>query len=293
MNDSTLVLPQLDQELAELVERCEAGRPDARRKPAPSQAAPATPSPAQLAKQLRSDGDKGRSARTRYPISAYVGMNGSGKTLCMVHDTLPSLFNGRDIYTTVPLRLPDGTVPSNVHLLTDWAQVLNAEHADILLDEVSAIASARETEALPPQIATLLQQLRKRDLLLRWTAPSWMRADRILRETTRLITICRGFFPRRLDDSKWCSSTLFHFLSYDAGDYTDFSSLNSTKKRLKPLQGTWYRLQPHLAKDCYDTLAQVTTIGTVLMSGRCAVCGGRRRVPECSCDEYQELMHRK
>ena len=71
--------------------------------------------------------------RCNYPIAAYVGVNGSGKTLLMVHDTLPSLANGRDIYTTVPLHLPDGTIPPNVHILHDWSQVLEAEHADILL----------------------------------------------------------------------------------------------------------------------------------------------------------------
>lgn len=242
---------------------------------------------------LAHDKPHGRPLRVQYPIAAYVGVNGSGKTLLMVHDTLLSLVQGRDIYTTVPLHLPDDSIPGNVHILHDWSQVLNAQHADILLDEVSAIASARETEALPPQIATLLQQLRKRDLLLRWTAPNWMRADRILRETTRLITICRGMFPRKVDGAQWKSNSFFRFISYDAADYTDFSSLNSTRRALKPLQTNFMRLSKCCAKDCYDTYDSVSTIGTVLMSGRCAVCGGRRRVPDCTCADYKALMHRK
>lgn len=181
-SDKTLIIPPLASlSLARLVFGAGAADDAESRKPAASRhrQAPAEPIPA-------NDKPHGRALRCNYPIAAYVGVNGSGKTLLMVHDTLPSLANGRDIYTTVPLHLPDGTIPPNVHILHDWSQVLEAEHADILLDEVSAIASARETEALPPQIATLLQQLRKRDLLLRWTAPNWMRADRILRETTRL-----------------------------------------------------------------------------------------------------------
>lgn len=70
--------------------------------------------------------DCGRSYRTRYAITAYIGSNGSGKTLCMVHDTLPSLYAGRMIYTTVPLTWPDGTTPPNVVMLHDWSQILNA-----------------------------------------------------------------------------------------------------------------------------------------------------------------------
>lgn len=235
----------------------------------------------------------GRTYRRRVPIAAYVGTNGSGKTLCMVHDTLPSIVQGRKIYTTVPIHYPDGTIPENVEILHEWSQILNAEHADILLDEVSAIVSARDSESLPPQMATLLQQLRKRDLVLRWTAPSWMRADKILRETTKLITICTGFFPKRMAESMWRSNRLFHWKSYDASDYTDFASIESTGHKLKCLQSSWHWLSGGSAADCYDTLAEVSTLGTVLMSGRCAVCGGRRRVPECSCADYVALKARK
>lgn len=239
------------------------------------------------ARTLQHDGDCGRSMRSRFPIAAYVGSNGSGKTLCMVHDTLPSLFNGRDIYTTVPLTLPDGSTPPNVHILTEWSQILDAEHADILLDEVSSIASSRESEILPPQICTLLQQLRKKDLVLRWTAPSWARADKVLRETTKIITICRGWFSVKDDSSQWRSNRLFLFRSYNAMDYTDFSSLQAPANKLKSLQSSLFLLTRHLAPNCYDTMETVSTIGTVLMSGRCAVCGGRRRVPECSCKDYK------
>lgn len=231
-------------------------------------------------------GNHGRRLRESQPIAAYVGVNGSGKTLAMVHDTLPALYTGRRIYTTVPLYI-DGVMPDNVELLTDWSQILDARHADILLDEVSAICSSRDTLALPPQIATLLQQLRKHDLRLRWTAPNWQRADRILRETTKTVTICRGMFPRRDPNSDWRRNTMFIWRTFDSADYTDFTSLDSAKKRLKPLQTAFYHLTKHsLAPQTYDTFAAVTTIGTVLESGRCAVCGGRRRVPECSCKDY-------
>lgn len=252
----------------------------------------APPRPAEQSK-TRLDGNHGRRLRESQPICAYVGVNGSGKTLAMVHDTLPALYAGRRIFTTVPLYI-DGVIPDNVEILTDWAQILDARHADILLDEVSAICSSRDTMALPPQIATLLQQLRKHDLRLRWTAPNWQRADRILRETTKTVTICRGMFPRRDPSSDWRRNTFFVWRSFDAADYTDFTSLNSAKKRLKPLQTAFYRLTKRsIAPQTYDTFAAVSTIGTVLESGRCAVCGGRRRVPECTCSDYVALKRKK
>lgn len=230
--------------------------------------------------------DCGRSYRRRFPIAAYIGSNGSGKTLCMVHDTLPSLYQGRRIYSTVPLFYPDGTKAENVELLHDWSQILEAEHADILLDEVSAIASSRESDALPPQVATLLQQLRKRDLVLRWTAPSWARADKILRETTKIVTICHGYFSHLVDGSMWRSNRLFRFSTFSAEDYTDFTQ-STAMARLRADQASWFRLSRHIAPQSYSTLASVSTIGTVLLSGRCAVCGGRRRVPECRCEDYK------
>lgn len=238
--------------------------------------------------------DHGRKFRRSMPISAYVGANGSGKTLCMVHDILPSLFSGRDIFTTVPLHLPDGTVPPNVHILTSWRQILDAEHADILLDEVSAICSSRDIYALPPQVATILQQLRKRDLTLRWTAPSWSRADRMLRETTQLLTVCHGWISHKDPANSWRRHVFFQFVSFDSGDYADFTDAAHIGRRLKPLKRSFYAIGPHaVAPSCYDTLAQVSTIGTVLDSGRCAVCGGRRTVPECTCADYVSRRHKR
>lgn len=238
--------------------------------------------------------DHGRKFRRSMPISAYVGSNGSGKTLCMVHDVLPSLFSGRDIYTTCPLHLPDGTVPPNVHILTSWRQILDAEHADILLDEVSAICSSRDIQALPPQVATILQQLRKRDLTLRWTAPSWSRADRMLRETTQLMTVCHGWISRKDPTNSWRRHVFFNWTSYDAGDYADFTDAAHVSRRLKPLKRAFYAIGPHaVAPACYDSWAQVSTIGTVLDSGRCAVCGGRRTVPECTCPDYVSRRHKR
>ena len=177
-------------------------------------------------------------------------------------------------------------------LVADADRLLSVPRACGDDPEVASIASSRETDALPPQIATLLQQLRKRDLVLRWTAPSWSRADKILRETTRTVTICYGYFSRPAEGSRWRSNRLFRFLSYDASDYTELD-INGARRRFDPQQSSWFLLSRHIARLCYDTMDSVSTIGTVLLSGRCAVCGGRRRVPECTCADYVALKARK
>ena len=43
----------------------------------------------------------------------------------------------------------------------------------------------------------------------------------------------------------------------------------------------------------YDTLAPVDRVGTVSDAGRCAYCGGGRRVHECCCDDYQSEKVRR
>src|SRR5438105_3161500 len=46
---------------------------------------------------------KKRARRRAYPIHAYVGANGGGKSAGMVWDTLPSLDAGRSVLSTVGL----------------------------------------------------------------------------------------------------------------------------------------------------------------------------------------------
>lgn len=229
------------------------------------------------------DRDAGRARRRLTSIHAYVGANGSGKSLAMVHDTLPSLDAGRTVLSTV--RLLDASTglehPSYVRL-TDWSQLLDAEHADVLFDEVVGIAGSREHAGLPVQVANLLVQLRRRDLVLRWTAPNWSRADKIIREVTQAVTLCRGMWGDRSADDRWAPKRLFRFKTFDTVDFEEWSLDKSV--RLSSAGRGWLVGPRSRAFASYDSLGQVERVGEVLDSGRCAHCGGRRAIPQCKCD---------
>lgn len=168
--------------------------------------------------QYRDKDARARRSRRGVPIHAYVGPNGGGKSIAMIYDTLPSLAMGRSVLSTV--HLLDWTIPDvdKLHMavppgsdakcnpeahhplfteLCDYRQLLDAEHCDVLLDEVTGVASSRESATMPAEIANLLVQLRRRDLCMRWTAPNWSRADVIIRECSQAVTTCRGFMRQK------------------------------------------------------------------------------------------------
>lgn len=228
------------------------------------------------------------SRRRRATIRAYVGLNGSGKTLAAVKDLEPSIRSGRRILSTVPILDPyTGGLYENYERLTEWSQVLEASNADLLFDEILGIANSRTGSGLPVQVQLLLNKLRHSDLTLSWTAPAWARSDLIIREVTQAVTVCRGYFPKERivpgeDTSRsWSANRLFRFITYDASDFTTWT--DSKEGNLRGIANEWMRGPGSLAFARYDTLGGVDRIGETLESGRCAHCGGSRPVPKCSC----------
>lgn len=218
------------------------------------------------------------------PIHAYIGENGGGKSLAMVHDTLPSLEQGRRVLSTVKLIDPATGLPhASYERLTDWGQILDAEHCDVLFDEVVGIASARESQGLPVQVANLLVQLRRRDVVLRWSAPAWARADKIIRETTQAVTLCKGQLGKRDPGSPrmWASKRLFKWRTFDAFAFDQMTTGQIDKQPSSSVAWFWGPRSRAFAS--YDTLDAVERVGDVLDSGRCVHCGGRKMVPRCSC----------
>jgi hypothetical protein len=297
-------------------------------------------------KLLRNPGK--RSARRVWPIHAYVGANGGGKSACAVWDTLPTLEAGRPVLSTV--RILDFQNPREcddercaetnpAHFLraepeinalvrrfndqeraefapddwmiqpdelgevigvhqaahplwvpfTDWRQLLSAVRCDVIMDEVTGVASSRESQAMPPQVANFLVQLRRRDVVVRWTAPSWPRADKIIRECTQAVTYCSGSMGVRAVDAngdrQWRNRRLFKWRTYDASAFEDFTAGKREQMNAMTVDHHWGPGSPTFS--AYDTFDSVLSIGTVSDSGRCADCGGRRSAPACSCADYQ------
>lgn len=278
--------------------------------------------------------------RRGFAIHAYVGSNGGGKTLAMVHDTLPSLMDGRRVLSTVRLLdyrdprpcpggsrcddpehhditetivdvidLPDfppgnrlgiravtrptGRVHRAAHPLyvpfVKFGQLLDFRHGDVLMDEVTGVASSRQSQTMPAEVLNLLNQLRRRDVMLRWTAPSWSRADVVIREVTQAVTDCSGMHAvtRYSDDGTartWRDRRLFHWWTYDTRAYDAWTSRKA--EQVDPWARQRFWRPDSVAEATYDTLDGVSQLGSVTESGRCGTCGGRRSAPACTCADH-------
>jgi hypothetical protein len=250
-----------------------------------------------------------RSAKLRRKIAihAYVGMNGSGKSLAMVHDTLIDLAGKkwkctnrehyhfkvhgttegyRMVLSTVKLVDPRTGAPHPLYIpYTDHRQLLTmAEHCTLLFDEVLGLASTDASFGFPVQVSNVLMQLRRRDVILRWTAPQWVVANPKLRQVTRAVTHCKGMFPIPEAGRDWASNIFFMWKTYDAANFENFNI--GTQNRILPETfETYLRTRKHnLAESFYDSLAPVDVVEAINEVGMCMHCAGKRTIPTCKCD---------
>jgi hypothetical protein len=249
---------------------------------------------------------KARGKRRMFPIRGYVGPNGTGKSAIMVYDTIPSLEQGRPVLSTVRLldyrnpRLCDDdacTYPSHPdHLaahplyvpFTRYEQLLDWRDGDVLMDEVTGVASSRETSSMPVQVANYLVQLRRRNVQLSWSAPAWGRADKIIREVSQAVTLMSAAMPTRApatDDGMprlWHQRRLFTARTYDPVQMDEFEAHRADDIPHEVIAFYWG--PGSLMFRAYDTLDAVTALGWATEAGMCMNCGGKRLTPKCSCD---------
>lgn len=223
--------------------------------------------------------------RRSVPIMAYIGANGSGKTLCAVRDSLPSLDAGRLVYSTVPLYdAATGDLHDCYRPFTAWHQLLEVEHADFIMDEISGVASSRDHNALHPEVINRLNQLRKADITIRWTAPAWARADKVLREVSQAVTDCRGYLQDRAatkgaeSDVLWAPRRLFRFGTYDMREFDEWSA--GKRERVRPDVKEWFAGTGSRVFSSYRTLDAVERLEPY-DPRICPECGLRMREVSC------------
>lgn len=236
---------------------------------------------------------KSKASRTRrgFPIHAYIGANGHGKSLAMLHDTYLSIIKGRRILSTVRVVDPrTGDTYAGYEPLTELSQLINARECDVLLDEIVGALPSMPGQTLPVELQLLLNQLRRKNIALRWTAPSWMRCNVVLREVTQAVTVCRGYFPKYEHDENaervWGQNRLFRWTTYDAYEFTEWS--DNKEAQLKGKANAWaWRGEKMMAQYCYDTFDAVDNIDSG--EGFCFRCGGMRpkiQRPACTCTDH-------
>jgi hypothetical protein len=238
------------------------------------------------------------------PIAAFIGPNGGGKTLgAMELVVVPALKDGRDVVSNLVIR------HKNARTLESWRELGSLHDCVLLLDEVSRVAPSRAAMSMPPQLYGLLDQLRKPDLEVVWTAPVWGRADSILRGVTQSVTVCRGYVkdfksrervippwykpfapvvaegPRMLN-RRWTPNSLFVYRTYDATQFEEYTA--HTVKDVRPIEKAWLWRPWHEGQFLYDTKASVSMLDNISDIGVCTTCGGTRTRLKCRCPRSKE-----
>ena len=273
----------------------------------------AAPAPAEVVLPALSLADlrltRGTRKRRSVPIMGYNGLNGTGKTLCAVRDTLPTLALGRPVLSTVPLLDPH---TGNLHPLCipfrSWEQLHEFKNGDLLLDEVTGIMDSRDGQSgMPKHIRKMLPQLRRLNVTVRWTGIDWDNSDRRLRQLTQAVAMCKGYAPNRKAQrsdgditalAMWAPNRIFSVVTLDAqrlnqsedsqrllsaGDPT--ATKQARQRRPKVLNREWYVGPGSIAFRAYNTLDAVLSV-----DASCPVCG--LRMPDRYCKGHDVAFGR-
>ena len=163
---------------------------------------------------------------------------------------------------------------------------------DVLMDEVTGVASSRDSATMPREFANKLVQLRRANVSLSWSCPAWGRADIIMRECTQLVTLMTAAIPARSpatpDGSPrlWHRRKLFTARSYDPTKVDEFQAHRAMAEEVAPEIIAFYWGPGSTMFRAYDTLDAVSALGATNDAGFCITCSGKRRATPCSCDDH-------
>jgi hypothetical protein len=281
--------------------------------------------------------------RRSMPIHGYVGPNGAGKSLLAAQDTLPTLrgvswacdnpdhlhtiegktHGTRRVLSTMPFITPSGA-PHPLYIpLTDYSQIISAEHVDLILDEVGGAVASTTGADIPMGVKASLQELRRREVVARWTAPSWGRASKVLREVSQGVTLTMGFLPVPHKDGVpfdgphetekmsvdgetlvydrceiggphehpsgrlWGARRLMFARTFDATIFEEWTT--EKRQKIRPEVRSLFWRPGSAAERSYDTHGYVEKLGQVTDSGTCDHCGGHRARKKCDCQAVSAL----
>jgi hypothetical protein len=257
----------------------------------------------------RADRPKARSRmkRNSSPIRAYVGLNGAGKTLTAVYDTIPYLEAGMKVLSSVRFldynnrRLcDDETCVAENHdthyaahpnwiPLREFSQILHARNTVIFLDEIQGIMSSRDYSTLPTPILNAIMQQRRNNNVIIYTTPFFGRADKALREVTHTVTLCSPYLSKTKKSEPgqppilWKIRYAILARTYAAELMDEFDARGADLGNMRPKVFQFYIRPFNKAQNAYDSYDSVLSIGASDSLGSCMTCGGKRSQSRCSC----------
>lgn len=276
--------------------------------------------------------------RRGLPIHGIVGANGSGKSLIAAEDTRATLrgiswacdnpdhlhtaegitSGTRRVLSTMPFITPSGAPHPLYDPLIDFSQIIAAEHCDLILDEVGGAVASSTSDDLPNGVKAKLQELRRSEVVCRWTAPSWSRASKVLRETSQGVTLVQGFMPVAHNDAVefdgahdiqkmavdgetlqylnceipgvhghdagrlWGARRLMLARTFDANTFDEWTT--AKREKVRPLVRSVFWRPGSAAEAAYDTFGYVEKLNQITDGGRCDHCMGRKTPKKCECD---------
>jgi len=134
-------------------------------------------------------------------IKAFVGANGAGKTTA-------ALIEARKLAARENCDIWSNVGADGVKVLSSYDQLSELRHCIVILDEILAIAGARESRSLPRKIQLWLTTLRHSDVVLFWTSPTFARADVLLREVTQAVLYVKPLTVTKSRARLWRDTTL-------------------------------------------------------------------------------------
>jgi hypothetical protein len=189
---------------------------------------------------------------------------------------------GLTVWGTARLLDPtSGEEHPNWRPLSSWDDLLEARDGLVWLDEVTGVLGSRDTMGLPPEVLDRLVQLRRRNVRVVWTAPSWKHADLILRSVTQRVFVVRPLVRTGRGVDQWPVTRLSRVVAWDPADLSEDDG--RPKERARPVWRGWLAPAHSRYRLCYDSSAPVLRLGHLTQRGTCSVCGGRRSVPSCKC----------
>lgn len=271
-------------------------------------------------------------------IHGMIGANGSGKSLIVAEDTRATLrgiswacdnqdhlhtaagitSGTRRVLSTMPFITPSGAPHPLYDPLVDFSQIIAAEHCDLILDEVGGAVASSTSDDLPNGVKAKLQELRRSEVVCRWTAPSWSRASKVLRETSQGVTLVQGFMPVAHNDvvefdgvhelqrmavdgetldylnceipgqhfhesgRMWGARRLMLSRTFDANTFDEWTT--AKREKIKPLVRSLFWRPGSAAESAYDTFGYVEKLNQITDGGRCDHCMGRKTPKKCDCD---------
>lgn len=202
------------------------------------------------------------------PILGITGINGAGKTLYAAQVAIEKMRQGRDVYSTVPIRFVelDGRVLETKPVLS-LEQLVHVRDSTILLDDVAVILPSGVSN-LPAEVEVMLHTLRHRGNDVIWTAPGWMRANNNLRLVTQALLNVQPTFRVHDADTPWPRPRLLFLTLFDVSIGKPDAVPTKILRRRLALPN---RLD---AWGAYDTHADTPILRGVKRATHCAACNG-------------------